>query len=288
MSNNYDSMAGAFSSGKTLGTTAFVSSLVACSVWPELLLPIPADKSGIFMKQVLGRIANLERLQKSVSIAGQSTALGGMLLSVPMRLKLVVTDTGAMLHACGRIHESGQTARDYLDALNKSYYSITPDVWQANDQKAFSERLRKYRDSVVNTCCLCEEIAMITSVIGTLRFVQHAICAALATAMAVMAAAFWVAMAIPFGQGVATAIRNIGTTLAKILRKTVQLMDEIMVKVGLVGASLVAARSAQAVLSDAYRLGDDAMGDAGNALKQTLGDVWDKLKDKKLAFLTGW
>ncbi|WP_020577945.1 hypothetical protein [Actinopolymorpha alba] len=289
MSNAYDSMAGAFSSGKVLGWTAFGSSLVACSVWPELLLPIPADKSGFLLNQ-LGKVGAKWNLNRSMSLGGQTiTVTGGVLTSVPLRLKLIITDTGKMLEACSRIHESGSAGKTYLEALNDQYYSITPDVWQANDQEAYSERLRKYRDSVQNTYCLAWETAALTAVVGSLRFIQMAIACALAGVLAILAAAFWIAVAIPFGQGVAVSIRNAGQVIARMLPRVIRIMDEIMVKVGQAHAALVAVRTFQAGISDSIRLGDaEGYKDMGDAALETLGDMLKKLSKGQVNVLTGF
>ncbi|MET9022377.1 hypothetical protein ABZV93_20585 [Actinopolymorpha sp. NPDC004070] len=288
MANAYDSMAGAFSSGETLGKTAFMSSIVACSVWPELLLPIPADKSGILLKQ-LQRVGQKWKLNRSVSLGGQTlTVTGGVLTSVPVRLKLIVTDTGKMLQACSRIHESGSAGKRYLEDLNGLYYSITPEVWQANDQAAYSERLRKHRDSVQNTYCLAWETAALTAVVGSLRFAQMAISCVLAGILAIMAAAFWIAMAIPFGQGVAVSIRNAGQVIARMLPRIIRLMDEIMLRVGQAHAALVALRTLEAGVSDSIRLGNgEGYKDMGDAAIRAAGDLVEKLKRKQLAVLTG-
>lgn len=293
MGNNYDSMAGALSSGKTLGYTAFVSSVVACSVWPELLQPIPAAKSGMLLKTLEKHVHKIPGSSKTMTLPGGSY-LGGLsghaswadvVTSVPSRLRLIITDTGAMLRACSEIDQAAETARVYLDELNAQYYSIRPNVWSANDQEAFSERLGKYRQSVVNTCCLAEEAALMTAVIGTLRFVQHAVTAVLAGILAALAAAFWIAMAIPFGQGVAASIRSAGTPLANMLPRIVQIMDQTMVMCGLAHASLLAIRTLQAGISDEIRLEDGGgMSDVLKAAGLTLGDI----AEKSLAKLQVW
>lgn len=289
MGNNYDSMAGALSSGKSLGYTAFVSSIVACSVWPELLQPIPAAKSGMLLKQVESHVGKIPGSGRTMSMPGGSY-LGGLsghaswsdvATSVPSRLRLIITDTGQMLQACSEIDQSGAVGRQYLDDLDRYYYSVSEDVWRSNDQEAFSERLRKHRDSVVNTCCLAEEAAMLTAVIGTLRFVQHAVTAVLAGILAVLAASFWIAMAIPFGQGVAASIRSAGTPIANMLPRIVQIMDEAMVMCGIAHASLLGIRTMQAGISDEIRLHDGGgMSDLLHSSGATLGDIADKFLDK--------
>ncbi len=289
MGNNYDSMAGALSSGESLGYTAFVSSIVACSVWPELLQPIPAAKSGLLLKTIESHVSKIPRAGNTMSLPGGSY-LGGLsghaswadvATSVPIRLRLIITDTGTMLRACSEIDQSAEQARRYLDELDRHYYSISEDVWRANDQEAYCERLRKHRDSVVNTCCLAEEAAMLTAVIGTLRFVQHAITAVLAGILAVLAAAFWIAMAIPFGQAAAVSIRSAGTAIANMLPRIVQVMDEAMVMCGLAHASLLGIRTLQAGISDELRLADGGgMSDLLGAGGATLADVAEKFTDK--------
>ena len=289
MGNNYDSMAGALSSGESLGYTAFVSSIVACSVWPELLQPIPAAKSGLLLKTIERHVSKIPRAGNTMSLPGGSY-LGGLsghaswadvATSVPIRLRLIITDTGTMLRACSEIDQSAEQARRYLDELDRHYYSISEDVWRANDQEAYCERLRKHRDSVVNTCCLAEEAAMLTAVIGTLRFVQHAITAVLAGILAVLAAAFWIAMAIPFGQAAAASIRSAGTAIANMLPRIVQVMDEAMVMCGLAHASLLGIRTLQAGISDELRLADGGgMSDLLGAGGATLADVAEKFTDK--------
>ena len=293
MGNNYDSMAGALSSGETLGTTAFISSIVACSVWPELLQPIPADKSGLLLKMLQEHVKKIPAAGRTMSLPGGSY-LGGLsghaswadvATSVPVRLRLIVTDTGKMLQACSEIDQSAQAARRYLAELDDHYYSISPDVWQANDQEAFSERLRKHRDAVVNTCCLAEEAAMLTAVIGTLRFAQHAITAVLAGILAVLSVAFWIAMAIPFGQGVAASIRSAGTPIANMLPRIVQIMDEAMAVCGKVHAGLLGIRTIEAGISDEIRLEDGGgMSDLLSAGGTTIADI----ADKYLAKLQPW
>lgn len=289
MGNNYDSMASGMSSGKTLGEAAFYSCIVACTVWPELLQPIPAAKSGMLLKHIEKFAAKMPKAKQTVNLPGGSY-LGGLsghasfqdiATSVPVRLRLIVTDTGQMLQACSQIDQSGQTGRQYIDELNNQYYSITPDVWQQNDQRAFSERLRKDRDAAVNTACLAEEAAMMTSIIATLRFAQHAVSAALCGVLAIGAAAFWVAMAIPFGQGVAASIRSALTPIANMLPRIIQLMDQAMVMAGLAHASLLGVRTLQAGISDEIRLEDGGgMQDLLGAAGDTMADIVEKYLNK--------
>ncbi|GAB3426673.1 hypothetical protein [Flindersiella endophytica] len=289
MGNNYDSMASGLSSGKALGETAFYTCLVACTVWPELLQPIPAAKSGMLMKQIESMAGKIPRAKNTMNLPGGSY-LGGLsghasfqdiATSVPIRLRLIVTDTGQMLRACSEIDQSAEEGRRYVEALNHHYYSISPDVWNQNDQKAYSERLRKDRDAAVNTACLAEEAAMMTAIIATLRFAQHAISAALCGVLAAGAAAFWVAMCIPFGQGVAASIRSALTPVANMLPRIIQIMDEAMTMAGLAHASLLGVRTLQAGISDEIRLDDggglkDLLGAGGD----TIGDIADKYLDK--------
>lgn len=279
MGNNYDSMAGAFSSGKALGMTAFGCSLVACSVWPLLLRPIPAAKSGLLLKY-------LEKLSKKVPGSNRTVAgipgatMGGMVTNVPARLMLIITDTGAMLQACSAIDESGAKGRDFLEVLNKQYYSIGPTAWEANDQKEYQKRLGQYRDSVVNTCCLAEEAAMLTAIVGSLRFAQHLITSILTGILAVLAAVFWAVVFIPVvGQAWAASIRTAGTALANMLPTIIRVMDEIMAKVGLAHASLLAVRTGQAGISDEMRLKDGGgLGDLGGAGGSILVNLWGKIQ----------
>lgn len=280
MSNTYDSMSGGLSSGKSLGEAAFVASLVACSVWPELLLPVPAAKSG-FLLNSMEKLASNGWLTKSLSIQGQATSIGGMLTSVPMRVKLIVTDTGQMLQACSQLHESGSTGLTFLEELNEITYSITPESWQANDQVAYSEKLLSYRNSVQNTYCLAQESAMI----ATLRFAQMAIAAVLAA----MAVAFWIAMAVPFGQPFAMSIRTFGTSLVTMLKTVIQTMDEIMLMVGQGASAIMAARTVEAGISDSIRLGEnEGMKDLGGSAIDVLGDMLTRLSKGKITDLSGF
>lgn len=284
MSNTYDSMSGGLSSGKSLGEAAFVASLVACSVWPELLLPVPAAKSG-FLLNSMEKLASNGWLTKSLSIQGQATSIGGMLTSVPMRVKLIVTDTGQMLQACSQLHESGSTGLTFLEELNEITYSITPESWQANDQVAYSEKLLSYRNSVQNTYCLAQESAMIAAIVATLRFAQMAIAAVLAA----MAVAFWIAMAVPFGQPFAMSIRTFGTSLVTMLKTVIQTMDEIMLMVGQGASAIMAARTVEAGISDSIRLGEnEGMKDLGGSAIDVLGDMLTRLSKGKITDLSGF
>lgn len=282
-------MAGALSSGQTLGHTAFISSLVACSVWPELLQPIPAAKSGMLLKQIEKHVDKIPRAKNTINLPG-GDYLGGLsghatladvATSVPIRLRLIVTDTGTMAQACSEIDQSAEAGRRYLEELNQHFYSISPDVWAQNDQESYSERLRKERDAVVNTCCLAEEAAMMTAIIATLRFIQHAISAVLCGILGVLAAAFWVAMAIPGGQGAAASIRSAGTPIANMVPRIVQIMDQTMVACGLAHAGILAARTLQAGISDELRLEDGGgLSDLLGAGGETLADIAEKYLDK--------
>jgi hypothetical protein len=172
MSNTYDSMAGALASGNELGNIALVSSLIACTVWPEhLLAPIPAAKSGILLSQLEKRVP-----VKTVNLPVHGAVQVGP-TNVPTRLALIRTDTGKMLQACSRIHESGSAGLRYLEELNKQYYSVSPATWESNDQAAYSKQLLDYRNSVQNTYCLAWETALLTPIVATLRFLQLAIAA---------------------------------------------------------------------------------------------------------------
>jgi hypothetical protein len=288
MSNSYDSMAGGLSSGKALGEAAFVSSLVACSVWPELLLPVPAAKSG-FLLNSLEKVAGKGWFTKSLSIQGQATSIGGVLTSVPMRLKLIITDTGQMLQACSDLHESGSTGLAYLEELNEIYYSINPASWQANDQVAYGEKLLSYRNSVQNTYCLAQESALIAAIVATLRFAQMAIAAVLAGVLAAMAVAFWIAMAIPFGQGFAMSIRTFGTSMVTMLKTVIQTMDEIMIMVGQGASAIMAVRTLEAGISDNIRLGEnEGLKDLGGSAISVVSDMLERLSKGKLTDLSGF
>lgn len=288
MTNNYDSMASGLSSGKTLGETAFVASLVACTVWPELLLPLPAAKSGFFLKS-MEKVAGKGWLAKSLAIQGQATSIGGMLTSVPMRLKLIITDTGQMLQACSQLQESGATGLAYLQELDEIYYSINPASWHANDQEEYGKKLLSYRNSVQNTYCLAQESALISSIVATLRFAQMAIAAVLAGVLAAMAVAFWIAMAIPFGQGFAMSIRTFGTSMVTMLKTVIQTMDEIMLVVGQGAAGIMAARTLEAGISDTIRLGtNEGMKDLGGSAIDVLGDMLTRLSKGKITDMSGF
>ncbi|HEX5597423.1 MAG TPA: hypothetical protein VFX61_15605 [Micromonosporaceae bacterium] len=288
MSNNYDSMAGAMSSGNELGEVALYSSLVACSVWPEhLLAPIPADKSGILLKQ-LQRIPTKDI---TVSLPTGSVAASVGVTNVPARLFLIRTDTGKMLQACSMMHESGSAGHRFLEELDRQYYSISTGAWAANDQEAYSRELSKYRNAVQNTYCLAWETALLTSIVATLRFIQLAIAAALAGILAVMATAFWAVVFIPVvGQGLATSIRTAGMALARMLPTVIRMMDEIMVKVGWVHAGLLAVRTAQAAISDNMRLGDNkGFSDLGKGAGEVLDDLLKKLiLNRQASVLSGF
>ena len=92
------------------------------------------------------KVAGKGWFTKSLAIQGQATSIGGLLTSVPVRLKLIITDTGQMLQACSQLHESGSTGLAFLEELNEITYSITPDSWQANDQVADFESEIRRRD----------------------------------------------------------------------------------------------------------------------------------------------
>jgi hypothetical protein len=284
MSNTYDSMAGALSSGNELGNVALVSSLIACTVWPEhLLAPIPAAKSGILLSQLEKRVP-----VKTVNLPVHGAVDVGP-TNVPTRLALIRTDTGKMLQACSRIHESGSAGLRYLEELNKQYYSVSPATWESNDQAAYSKQLLDYRNSVQNTYCLAWETALLTSIVAVLRFVQLAIAAVIAGILAAMAIAYWALVFIPFTSAAAQSIRTAGTAIARTLPTIIRVMDEIMVKVGWVHAGILGVRTAQAAISDSMRLDDgEGFRVLGGAAVEVLGDLVKKLTKGQVNVLSGF
>lgn len=285
MSNPYDGMASGFSSGEALGWTAFVGSIAACTVWWDLMMPVPAANSGLLLKN-MEKFGN--KLSKSDSVVGLAGNGMQLMTNVPMRLKMIITDTGKMLEACGKVHESGVAAQRYVDELDHLLKSITPEVWQGDDQAKFQERLEKLKARAEGHVSLATLTAALTAVVGTLRFIQLAIAAALAGALGVMSVAYWVAMAIPFGQGVAQGIRAAGVGLSRMLPNIIRVMDEIMVKVGQAHVACAAALVAFEAIADSVQLDNaDSLKDLGGAAVETVGDIAKKLSKGQIAVLSG-
>ena len=279
MGNPYQGMVGALSSGQALGYTAFGSSIVACAVFPQLLLPIPADKSGVMLKMMakLGS-SNVKGLSRSLGFAENATA-GGVLTSVPVRLKLISTDTGQMMQAVATTYDSGEKGHDFWQELQRLSLQVEPSTWAAEDQQAFESKLADYMQAVLNTYCLEWDVALVTSVVCVLRFVQLSIAAVMTGILAVMAVTALAALAIPiFGWSYFVAIAEAGQPLANALRTVIQVMDQVMVTVAMAAGAILAVRTAQAAISDDMRLDTDGagLGDLGQSLISTLGDMVDK------------
>lgn len=277
--NPYQGMVGGLSAGETLGNVAMVSSLVACTVWPELLAPVPAAKSGLLLKY-LGKLGAVDKapMNKTIAFAGNAQA-GGLLTSVPMRLMLIRTRTDQMMQAIATLYDSGEKGHTFALDLYDQIDSVTPTTWQAEDQAATSKRLSQFGKASLNTYCLEWDTALVMSIVCILRFAQLSIAAILAGILAALAIAYWAVVWIPFfGQGAAATIRGIGTVLAKVLRTVVRVMDEVMVKVALAAGSIVLARVAQAAVSDDMRLDTDGAGwgDLGESVIGTLDDMVKK------------
>lgn len=285
MSNNYDSMAGSLSDGTRLGNVALGASVVAATVWPDVFLaPIPADKSGFLLKQ-------LQRIPvKNVNLPGPT---GGMttigVTNVIVRLFMIRTDTGMMCQACSHIHESGNKGLDHLHELNNEYYSIRPTTWQANDQEAYSEQLRKYRDSVLNTYALAWETALLTSIVAVLRFIQLAVSALICGILAIMAGLYWATVFIPPLSGFAQAVRTAGTVIARFVPTIIRVMDEAMVMVGYAHAGLIGIRTGQAAISDSIRLGNgEGFRILGGAGVEVMNDFIKKISKGQVNVLSGF
>ena len=279
MGNPYQGMVGALSPGQGLGYAAFGSSVVACAVFPQLLLPIPADKSGLMLKTMakLGS-SNAPGMSRSLGFAANATA-GGVLTSVPVRLKLITTDTGQMMQAVATTYDSGEKGHDYWRELERLSLQVGPSTWSAADQEAFAEKLSDYMQAVLNTYCLEWDVALVTSVVCVMRFVQLSIAAVMAGILAIMAVTALAALAIPvFGWGYFVAIAQAGQPLANALRTVIQVMDQIMVTVAMAAGAILSVRTAQAAISDDMRLDTDGagLGDLGQSVIATLGDMVDK------------
>lgn len=266
MSNPYDSMEGVVSSGEAFGNIAFYSSLAACTAFWELLMPVPAAKSGLMLnslQKIATRASNkgmrptrVIRLPKSASIVTQIIPTDVM-TSVPVRLFLIKTDTGAMMRACSKMHESAKIGGDLHDELEQHAQSITDQQWQADDQQAFSRLLTSHRVGILGTSHLGYVNAAMTGTVAMLRFVQLSISMALMVFLAAMAIVFWALMLIPVvGQGTAMSFRTSLKPVVEIARKVIQTMDEIMVKVGWAHAGIVGLMTLNAAGTDAYKIGD--------------------------------
>lgn len=300
MSNPYDSMAGAVGPGKEFGQIAFVSSLVACSAFPELLLPVSAAKSGILLKQVLERAASqasrrvsrttrVIRFGKSESIVTQFMPTDA-LTSVPMRLFLIRTDTAKMMEACSKIHESATLGSQLYDELREHGDSITDENWKAEDQQEFSRLLTSHRAGILATAQLGYVTAAMTSVVAMLRFIQLTVAMAIMVALAAMAVTFWILMAIPFGQGAAMSIRNFGRPLIKTVQTIIRVMDEIMIKVGWAHAGLVGVMGLNAAAVDGYKVGEIEGGgweNLGQSAVDIVGNMLEKYKRTGLKGING-
>ncbi|WP_157181539.1 hypothetical protein [Actinopolymorpha alba] len=297
MSNPYDSMAGAVGPGKEFGNIAFYSSLAACAAFPELLLPVSAAKSGILLKQVLQRISTqvsnrtsrttrVIRFGKSESIVTQFIPTDA-LTSVPMRLFLIRTDTAKMMEACSKIHEAAKLGSQLYDELRRHGDSITDQNWKAADQEEFSTLLTVHGAGILATAQLGYVTATMTALTAMLRFVQLLIAMVIMVILAAMAVAFWIAMAIPGGQGVAMSIRNFGRPLIKTVQTIIRVMDEIMIKVGWAHAGLVGIMGVNAAAVDGYKIGDIEGGGWQN-LGDSAVDIVDNMLEKwKRAGLKG-
>lgn len=141
-----------------------------------------------------------------------------------------------------------------------------------------------YRNSVQNIYCLAQESAMIAAIVATLRFAQMAI----AGVLAAMAVAFWIAMAIPFGQPFAMSIRTFGPSMVTMLKTIISTMDEIMLVVGQGAAGIMAARTLEAGISDTIRLGEnEGVKDLGGSAIDVLGDMLTRVSKGKITDMSG-
>jgi hypothetical protein len=285
MSNPYDSMEGFVGPGEAFGWTAFGSSLLACTAFWELLMPVPAAKSGLMLsslQRIATRVSNktvrptrVIRLPKSTSIITQIIPTDVM-TSVPVRLFLIKTDTGAMMRACSKMHESAKIGGDLYDELREHGDSITEEVWKADDQEAFSSLLTSHRAGILATSQLGYVNAAMTATVAMLRFIQLFISMVLMVFLAAMAVVFWALMLIPFvGQGTAMSFRTSLRPVVDIARKVIQVMDEIMVKVGWAHAGLVGLMTLNAAGTDAY----STAGVEGHGWENLRGSGVDILKD---------
>ena len=154
---------------------------------------------------------------------------------------------------------------------------------------AYGEKVLNYRNSVQNTYCLALESAMIAAIVATLWFAQMAIAAVLTGVLAAMAVAFWIAMAIPFGQGFAMSIRTFGTLMVTMLKTVIQTMDELMIVVGQGASAIMAARTLEAGISDTIRLGkNEGLMDLGGSAINVLGDMLSRLSKGQITDLSGF
>jgi hypothetical protein len=283
MSNAYDGMASQFANGKSFGENAFIASIVASTVFWELLAPVPAGGSGVLLSQAQKWKDKFPRKTvKADSFLGGSGELSAGLDSitnVPSRLRLITTDTGKMLQACSRMHESAQLGRRCLDELGRIDAGVTSDDWQGKDEKAFRERFEKYRNSLEGTCSLAETGAVMTAAIGTMRYIQLTIAFAMTTVLAAAAVAWWAVVWIPVvGQGMAATIRAMGTPFAQMLRTVIQTMDQIMVAFGVAHITLSVVLTLREATTDSVRLGSGAgMQDLLGAASTTVGDLLRKV-----------
>lgn len=291
MSNPYDSMASVASPGEAFGNTAFYSSLVACTAFWELLMPVPAAKSGLMLnslQKIATRASNkgmrptrVIRLPKSASIVTQIIPTDVM-TSVPVRLFLIKTDTGAMLRACSKMHESANIGKDLYDELVEHGDSVTDEVWKADDQESFSRLLTSHRAGILGTSHLGYVNAAMTGTVAMLRFVQLSISMALMVFLAAMALVFWALMLIPIvGTGTAMSFRTSLKPVVEIARKVIQTMDEIMVKVGWAHAGIVGLMTLNAAGTDAYKI-DGIEGQGWSNLGQSGVDIVKDIADKYL------
>jgi hypothetical protein len=277
MSNRYDAMAGQLADGKTAGMTAIGSSIVASIVFPEYLLtPIQPSKSGLMLK-ILGRVPLQKIPTPSVlNLPVDSVTVGAT--NVPMRLALILTDTGAMCRACARLQDSADAGYCYAQDLEDQHRSVSEKTWQANDQKAFSGSFDSYYKSVRGTALLAEFSAMMTSVIAVLRYVQLAVSMVLSLILAIVAAIYLATFWFPPTAAFAQQLRTSFLPVARALRVIIRFLDEIMVQVGMTHAGIMASGTLLAAQYDDITLGDlrgtDILGDAG---VEVMGDLLKKL-----------
>lgn len=291
--NAYDSMAGAVGPGKEFGNIALVSSLVACTAFPELLMPVAAGKSGVLLSALQkistrmsmrgGRTTRVIHLGKSQSIVTDFMPTDA-LTSVPMRLMLIRTDTAAMMEACSKIHESAKLGGELYDELVEHGDAVTDEVWKADDQEAFATLLTVHRAGILATAQLGYVTAAMTGVTAMLRFIQLTIAMAIMVCLAAMAVAFWILMAIPFCQGAAMTIRNFGRPLIKTVQTIIRVMDEIMIKVGWAHAGIVALMTLNNAGVDSYSI-RGIEGQGWSNIGQSGVDIVDNLCVKYLSAL---
>jgi hypothetical protein len=279
MGNPYQGMVGALAPGRALGYAAFGSSVVACAAFPQLLLPIPADNSGVMLK-LMGKLggSNAPVLSRSLGFA-ESATVGGVLTSVPVRLKLISTDTGQMMRAVATTYDSGEKGHDYWVELERLSVQVQPSTWEAGDQEEFQKKFADYMQAVLNTYCLEWDVALITSIVCVLRFVQLTIASVMAGILAVMSITAIAALCIPiFGWSYFVAIVEAGQPVADALRTVIQVMDQVMVTVAMAAGAIVAVRTVQAAVSDDMRLDTEGagLGDLGQSVISLLGDMVDK------------